>query len=162
MCCTPSSTAQRNWGPHLEAALAIGRVGPDGAGRWRRCADDLLAGADGRLVAGGALAEEAGIRHVHLFAWRDLDDAEAGGSERHANRVASLWAEAGLDVLMRTSTAQGHRHYPRVHREGYDVVRRSGRYFVFPHVIASESLQRYGRADAVVDIWNVTGRGVRV
>jgi glycosyltransferase involved in cell wall biosynthesis len=101
-----------------------------------------------------ALAEEAGIRHVHLFAWRDLDDAEAGGSERHANRVASLWAEAGLDVLMRTSTAQGHRHYPRVHREGYDVVRRSGRYFVFPHVIASESLQRYGRADAVVDIWN--------
>ena len=101
-----------------------------------------------------ALAREAGIRHVHLFAWRDLDDAEAGGSEHHAARVASIWADAGLDVLMRTSTAQGHRHYPRVHREGYDVVRRSGRYFVFPHVIASESLKRYGRADAVVDIWN--------
>jgi glycosyltransferase involved in cell wall biosynthesis len=101
-----------------------------------------------------ALASEAGIRHVHLFAWRDLDDAEAGGSERHANRVASLWADAGLDVFMRTSTAQGHRHYPRVHREGYDVLRRSGRYLVFPHVMASESMQRYGRADAVVDIWN--------
>jgi glycosyltransferase involved in cell wall biosynthesis len=41
-----------------------------------------------------------------------------------------------------------------VHRDGYDVVRRSGRYFVFPHVIASESLKRYGPADAVVDIWN--------
>jgi glycosyltransferase involved in cell wall biosynthesis len=101
-----------------------------------------------------ALAAEAGIRHVHLFAWRDLDDAEAGGSELHASRVASLWAEAGLDVFMRTSTAQGHRHYPRVHRDGYDVLRRSGRYFVFPHVIASESRGRYGRADAVVDIWN--------
>jgi glycosyltransferase involved in cell wall biosynthesis len=101
-----------------------------------------------------ALAEEAGIHHVHLFAWRDLDDAEAGGSERHAHRVAALWAEAGLDVLLRTSTAQGHRHYPRVRRDGYEVVRRSGRYFVFPHVIASESLKRYGPADAVVDIWN--------
>lgn len=33
-------------------------------------------------------------------------------------------------------------------------MRRSGRYFVFPHVIASESLHRYGPADAVVDIWN--------
>jgi glycosyltransferase involved in cell wall biosynthesis len=101
-----------------------------------------------------ALAREAGIHHVHLFAWRDLDDAEAGGSELHASRVAALWAEAGLDVLMRTSTAQGHRHYPRVRRDGYDVVRRSGRYLVFPHVMASESLNRYGPADAVVDIWN--------
>lgn len=100
------------------------------------------------------LAAEAGIHHVHLFAWRDLDDAEAGGSELHASRVAALWADAGLDVLLRTSTAQGHRHYPRVRRDGYDVVRRSGRYFVFPHVMASESLKRYGPADAVVDIWN--------
>jgi glycosyltransferase involved in cell wall biosynthesis len=101
-----------------------------------------------------ALAGEAGIRHVHLYAWRDLADAEAGGSELHAHRVATIWAEAGLDVLMRTSTAQGQRQYPRVHRDGYDVVRRSGRYAVFPHIMASESLKRYGPCDAVVDIWN--------
>jgi glycosyltransferase involved in cell wall biosynthesis len=101
-----------------------------------------------------ALAGEAGIHHVHLFAWRDLADAEAGGSELHAGRVAALWAEAGLDVLLRTSTAQGQRQYPRVHRDGYDVVRRSGRYAVFPHIMASESLKRYGPCDAVVDIWN--------
>ena len=42
-----------------------------------------------------------------MLAWRDLDDPEAGGSERHAHHVASLWADAGLDVTMRTSAADG-------------------------------------------------------
>ena len=54
-----------------------------------------------------ALAHEAGIERVHVLAWRDLVDIEAGGSELHAARVLSLWAEAGLEVSMRTSYAQG-------------------------------------------------------
>ena len=51
----------------------------------------------------GDLAAEAGMRRIHVLAWRDLDDVEAGGSEIHADRVARLWAEAGIEVTMRTS-----------------------------------------------------------
>ena len=44
----------------------------------------------------GDLAASAGLRRIHLLAWRDLDDVEAGGSEVHAAEVARHWAEAGL------------------------------------------------------------------
>jgi len=46
----------------------------------------------------GDLAATAGLRRIAILAWRDLDDPEAGGSELHASRVASLWAEAGIEV----------------------------------------------------------------
>ena len=42
-----------------------------------------------------AMAEMAGIRRVDVVAWRDLDDAEAGGSELHAHEVLRRWADAG-------------------------------------------------------------------
>ena len=48
-----------------------------------------------------------GIRRVHVLAWRDLDDDDAGGSEVHADELMSRWAEHGLDVLHRTSAAVG-------------------------------------------------------
>ncbi len=54
-----------------------------------------------------AIAEEVGLRRVRFVAWRDLDDPEAGGSEVHAHRVATLWAEAGIDVAFRTSAVAG-------------------------------------------------------
>ena len=54
-----------------------------------------------------ALADEAGLRRIHVLAWRDLVDIEAGGSEVHAAKILSLWAEAGLEVTMRTSDAEG-------------------------------------------------------
>lgn len=100
----------------------------------------------------GDLAASAGIRRIHLLAWRDLDDVEAGGSEVHAAEVARHWAEAGLEVSMRTSYAQGHP--PRVRRDGYEVVRKAGRYLVFPRAAAAEAAHRYGRRDALVEIWN--------
>jgi glycosyltransferase involved in cell wall biosynthesis len=99
-----------------------------------------------------ALAREAGVQRVHVFAWRDLADAEAGGSEIHAAKITALWAEAGLDVTVRTSHAQGHPHDAR--RDGYRVIRRSGRYTVFPSAIVEEVTRRMGRRDAVVEIWN--------
>jgi glycosyltransferase involved in cell wall biosynthesis len=99
-----------------------------------------------------ALAREAGIHRVHIFAWRDLADAEAGGSEIHAAKITALWAEAGLDIVTRTSHAQGHPSDAR--RDGYRVVRKSGRYAVFPHAILSEIVHRYGPRDAVVEVWN--------
>ena len=64
----------------------------------------------------GDLAASAGLRRIHMLAWRDLDDVEAGGSEVHATTVARLWAEAGIEVTMRTSYAQGHP--PESHRDG--------------------------------------------
>ena len=100
----------------------------------------------------GDLAAGAGIRRVHMLSWRDLDDVEAGGSEVHASTVARFWAEAGLDITLRTSFAQGQA--PVVVRDGYRVIRRAGRYLVFPRSVAAEMLGRHGGRDALVEIWN--------
>ena len=98
------------------------------------------------------LAAEAGLRRVSMLAWRDLDDPEAGGSELHASRVASLWAEAGIEVTMRTSYAAGH---PQVTwRDGYRVIRKAGRYLVFPRAAFSEMMGWHGASDGLVEIWN--------
>ena len=94
----------------------------------------------------------SGLRRVHLLAWRDLEDVEAGGSEVHAHEIAKRWAEAGLEVTLRTSYAQGRA--AKVHRDGYRVVRKAGRYLVFPRSVLSELAQRLGPWDAIVEIWN--------
>lgn len=93
-----------------------------------------------------------GIHRVHVLAWRDLDDRDAGGSEVHADEFMRRWAERGLDVLHRTSAAVDLPAVDR--RNGYDVVRRGSRYSVFPRTIASELTRRMGRYDALVEIWN--------
>jgi glycosyltransferase involved in cell wall biosynthesis len=98
------------------------------------------------------LVASSGLRSVHLISWRDLDDVEAGGSEVHASNVARRWAAAGLDVQLRTSYAQGRP--PVVTRDGFRVIRRAGRYLVFPRAAVTEALNRNGRWDALVEIWN--------
>jgi glycosyltransferase involved in cell wall biosynthesis len=98
------------------------------------------------------LAAEAGLRRIHVLAWRDLADVEAGGSEIYAARIGKIWAEAGLDVFMRTSHAQGHP--PEGRREGYRVLRRGGRYLLFPSAIINEALSRHGPRDAIFEFWN--------
>ena len=100
----------------------------------------------------GDIAAAADLRRIHLLAWRDLDDPEAGGSEIHAHQIASMWAAAGLDVTLRTSFASGHPRLGR--RSGYRVVRKAGRYMVFPRAALGEVTRRYGRADGLVEIWN--------
>ncbi|MEY2453814.1 MAG: hypothetical protein QOD92_3388 [Acidimicrobiaceae bacterium] len=100
----------------------------------------------------GDLAANAGLRRIHLLSWRDLADVEAGGSEVHAATVARLWAEAGIDVTLRTSYAQGHA--PVITRDGYRVIRRAGRYLIFPRAVLSELIGRHGPSDALVEIWN--------
>jgi glycosyltransferase involved in cell wall biosynthesis len=100
----------------------------------------------------GDLAAESGIHRVSMLAWRDLDDPEAGGSEVHASMVARLWAEAGLEVTMRTSFAAGR---PQMSwRDGYRVIRKAGRYMVFPRAAFSEMMGWHGARDALVEIWN--------
>lgn len=108
--------------------------------------------ADAPLPKLGDIAAAAGLERVHMIAWRDLDDVEAGGSEVHAATVARLWSEAGLDVLMRTSWAQGHPNHGR--RDGYEVVRKAGRYQVFPRTALAEVRRTYGHPDGLVEIWN--------
>jgi glycosyltransferase involved in cell wall biosynthesis len=115
----------------------------------------------------GDLAASAGIRRIHVLAWRDLDDVEAGGSEVHIAEVAKLWASAGLEVTMRTSWAQGQP--TEAMRDGYKVIRRAGRYLVFPRAAAAEITGRMGPRDVLVEIWNgmpflspVWNRGPRV
>ena len=121
----------------------------------------------------GDIAAEAGLARIQMVAWRDLDDPEAGGSEVHAAQVAALWAEAGIEVVMRTSAVAGQPEV--VERDGYRVVRRSGRYAVFPAAAAGGLVRRSvdggrgggGRADraervqrrdaqrdALVEVWN--------
>jgi glycosyltransferase involved in cell wall biosynthesis len=106
-------------------------------------------------VAGVPLAEmaaSAGLERVHVIAWRDLDDPEAGGSEVHAANIAAAWAAAGIDVTMRTSSAAGHPKFTT--RDGYRAVRKSGRYSVFPRTAVSGALGRTGGGDGLVEIWN--------
>lgn len=89
---------------------------------------------------------------MHVLAWRDLEDRDAGGSEVHADEFMRRWAERGLDVLHRTSAAEG---LPETEtRDGYRVVRRGSRYSVFPRTVVSELSRRMGRYDALVEIWN--------
>jgi glycosyltransferase involved in cell wall biosynthesis len=109
-------------------------------------------GADDVVAKLGDVAARAGLRRVSVLAWRDLDDPEAGGSEVHASKVAALWGEAGIEVTMRTSHAPG---YPTVSwRDGYRVVRKGGRYMVFPRAAFSEMMGWHGASDALVEIWN--------
>ncbi|HXQ61927.1 MAG TPA: glycosyltransferase family 4 protein [Acidimicrobiales bacterium] len=105
-----------------------------------------------RLDQAVAAAGKAGLASIHILAWRDLDDPEAGGSELHAHRIATLWAAAGLDVTLRTSRAAGYG--PDTRRDGYRVVRKAGRYAVFPRSALSGLVGRRGRPDGLVEIWN--------
>ncbi len=117
----------------------------------RPMGDDRITGArpGGDL---GSLIDGTDIRRVHVLAWRDLDDEEAGGSELHLTEVTRRWAAAGLEVCVRTSEVSGEP--TSVVRDGVEVVRRSGRYKVFLQGALAEILGRHGRRDALVEVWN--------
>jgi glycosyltransferase involved in cell wall biosynthesis len=100
----------------------------------------------------GDIAAGAGLRRITMLAWRDLDDPEAGGSEIHASRVAELWGRAGIEVTMRTSYAPGTAQVSW--RDGYRVIRKAGRYMVFPRAAVSEMMGWHGASDGLVEIWN--------
>ncbi len=98
------------------------------------------------------LASGAGLRRIAVLAWRDIDDAEAGGSELHAHEVAARWAAAGIDVVLRTSAVAGRAF--EIERAGYRVVRRSGRYAIFVSGPMELASGRFGSLDGLVEIWN--------
>ena len=98
------------------------------------------------------LIADSQLRAIKIVAWRDLDDPEAGGSELHAHRIASIWAAAGLDVTMRTSQVSNAPQ--EVTRDGYRSIRKNGRYSVFPSVMAEGLRSRRSKHSALVEIWN--------
>jgi glycosyltransferase involved in cell wall biosynthesis len=53
---------------------------------------------------------------------------------------------------MRTATAPGHLPYTK--RNGYSVIRKAGRYTVFPRTALSGAIGRTGPRDGLVEIWN--------
>ena len=115
--------------------------------------DPARMGAGSEVVAQlGDIAAAAGLRRIAILAWRDIDDPEAGGSEIHASRVAALWGQAGIEVTMRTSYAPGAAQVRW--RDGYRVIRKAGRYLVFPRAAFSEMMGWHGASDALVEIWN--------
>lgn len=101
-------------------------------------------------MAAAMLARQ--VKNIHVLAWRDFDDLEAGGSENHADEFMTRWQEAGLSVLHRTSFAPGLSRTDT--RHGYEVIRRGGRMSVFPRTMLSEIFGRMGKCDALVEIWN--------
>jgi glycosyltransferase involved in cell wall biosynthesis len=112
----------------------------------------LVTGPDDVIAKLGDIAASAGLRRISMLAWRDLDDPEAGGSEIHAARVAELWGRAGIEVTMRTSYAPGTAQVSW--RDGYRVIRKAGRYLVFPRAAFSETMRWHGASDGLVEIWN--------
>ena len=113
---------------------------------------DPRSGSDDVIAKLGDIAAGAGLRRITMLAWRDLDDPEAGGSEIHASRVAELWGQAGIEVTMRTSYAAGAAQVSW--RDGYRVIRKAGRYMVFPRAAFSEMMGWHGASDGLVEIWN--------
>lgn len=89
----------------------------------------------------GDVAAAAGIRRVHMVAWRDLDHPEAGGSELHAASIAERWAAAGIEVHLTASRAEGAPR--RAFRDGYSLERPAGRYGIFPAVVGRRVLDHH-------------------
>jgi glycosyltransferase involved in cell wall biosynthesis len=107
--------------------------------------------AGDELVTAARRLRATGIRRVESYAWRDLDDAEAGGSELHADEIFRRWADVGVEIVHRTSTADTPRDYVR---HGYRVIQRGGRFDVFPRVALRQLVRRRSRDTATIEIWN--------
>jgi glycosyltransferase involved in cell wall biosynthesis len=66
--------------------------------------------------------------------------------------IASHWAAAGIDVTFRTSAIVGAPQ--AITRSGYRVLRRAGRYAVFPAAAWEGIRMGHRPGDALVEIWN--------
>jgi glycosyltransferase involved in cell wall biosynthesis len=87
-----------------------------------------------------------------MLTFRDLEHADAGGSEVHASHVCAELAAAGLDVTLRTGAVPGRP--AELERRGFRVVRRGGRLGVFPSAARDERRRRLGPVDGIVEVFH--------
>lgn len=92
-----------------------------------------------------------GPRRVVVANWRDLAHPEAGGAEVVCQELAARLAAAGDDVTLLCAAVRGRPRHEE--RDGYRIVRRGGRYTVYPAVLAWLLAHRR-RVDAVLDSQN--------
>lgn len=98
------------------------------------------------------LVQSSSIKNVLILAWRDLDAIDSGGSELHMHQLAKRLSNAGCRVTVRTSRVQSAPKYLK--RDGYEVLRISGRYWSFPRSITAGFLNRFEKYDALIEAWN--------
>jgi glycosyltransferase involved in cell wall biosynthesis len=103
------------------------------------------------LAAAADRLRSSGVVRVESYAWRDFDDAEAGGSELHADEIFRRWATVGVEIVHRTSSIDEPREFER---HGYRVIQRGGRYDVFPRVALRQLVRRRPSDTATIEIWN--------
>jgi len=99
-----------------------------------------------------SLIDKSGINRVLILQWRDLDDPDAGGSEVHSHNIAEIWAAKGLNVTFRTSAVE--KSLKSISRSGYTSIRSGGRFGVFLTAPLAVLTRRFGRFDALVEVWN--------
>ena len=107
-----------------------------------------------RTGAGPAAREaprDVGGLRLAVVNWRDPWHPAAGGAERYAWEVARRLARAGASVRYVTSRAPGQRRRDRV--DGVDIVRRGGRFTLYPLVLLWMLVRRRS-FDAVIDCQN--------
>jgi glycosyltransferase involved in cell wall biosynthesis len=101
-------------------------------------------------AAARALPDLTGCR-VAIVNWRDPWHPEAGGAEVYAWQMARGLLRRGAAVTFLTARAAGQRADEQ--RDGIRVIRRGGRFTVYPRVLAW-LLRRRRAFDAVVDCQN--------
>jgi glycosyltransferase involved in cell wall biosynthesis len=90
-------------------------------------------------------------RWLVITNWRDLMHSQAGGAEVVCEQLAQRFATIGHDVILLTASVPGR---PAVeHRDGYRIVRRGGRFTVYPWALWWLARHRR-RVDAVMDSQN--------
>ncbi|HEY6792268.1 MAG TPA: glycosyltransferase family 4 protein [Trebonia sp.] len=103
-------------------------------------------------LPGEAAAEAAvsGLR-VIIANWRDPWHPEAGGAERYAWEMARALTARG--AVVRYLTARGEGQSPGEHRDGIEIIRRGGRFTVYPRALGWLLAHRRW-ADVLLDCQN--------
>ncbi len=98
----------------------------------------------------GVACDLRGVR-VIIANWRDPWHRQAGGAEHYAWEMARDLTARGARV--RFLTARGPGQLPGEHRDGIEIIRRGGRFTVYPRALAW-LLGRWRTADIVLDCQN--------
>ena len=86
-----------------------------------------------------------------ILNWRDLKHPDAGGAEMVCQRLARSFVTKGYEVVLLSAAVHGECHRERT--DGYTIVRRGGRFTVYPWALLWLGLHR-SRIIGVIDSQN--------